>query len=168
MLPTITSELNKDTDSGTYKNALPEEEKSQMDRKHPSTLQDYCSNFNISFFDLRIPCIFCGFILTTQHLAGFVHKNLSLVWRGDSCFACCLNCCRLSAKFELSRHYQCSVLAEHLEVFLGKPLSEIIIRCCLCLKHLDLPEKIDTISRSDWFHLVRCQWKGYCRDCVEK
>ena len=66
----------------------------------PTSLDEYCKKYKTSFFDLKLCCLFCKHELTLQDLAGFASKVLSLVWRGDDCFACCALCLRLSAKFE--------------------------------------------------------------------
>lgn len=139
-----------------------------MEPYFPTHLDDYCKHFNVSFFDLSLQCIFCGFILDAQQLANFYQKSLSLVWRDGICFACCRQCCRVSARHEFERYCRCSVSASIITDILHKPLSEIIIRCYGCLTLLDLVEKIDAIHRGDNFHLVRSAWKGLCRECSPK
>lgn len=139
-----------------------------MENLNPTNLQDYCRLFNISIFDLNIQCIFCRFVLDLEHLASFYNKNLSLVWRDSNCFACCISCCRLSAKFERENHYQCSVRSVDLETILQKPLHAVVVRCYECLRLLDLVEKYDCVCRDDYMHLIRSSWKALCRYCVQK
>lgn len=134
----------------------------------PKTLEQYCQHFNTSFFNLHLPCIFCSSILTYQDLAAFTFKNLNLVYRNSQCYACCTNCCCLSARFEFEKHCKCSVRAVNIETVSGKHLHELVVRCHNCLHCLDIAEKYDTICRDDYFYLVRNQWKAYCRKCVPK
>ncbi|ATQ38282.1 E6 [Gammapapillomavirus 8] len=139
-----------------------------MEPYYPTHLDDYCKFYNVSFFDLSLRCIFCGHLLDSLQLANFYKKHLSLVWRTGNCFACCLQCCRVSAQHEFERYCRCSVPAGLIQDILHKPLSEIIIRCHGCLTLLDLVEKIDAVNRGDNFYLVRKAWKGLCRDCIPK
>lgn len=139
-----------------------------MEPYQPATLNDYCRYFNLSFFDVSLQCVFCKFVLDTQHLAAFHKKCLRLVWRNGNCYACCCQCCRVSARYEFERHKRCSISAAMIQDVLRKPLNEIQIRCYGCLGLLDLVEKVDTISREDSFYLVRDGWKGLCRQCTPK
>ncbi|AUB51247.1 E6 protein [Human papillomavirus type 211] len=139
-----------------------------MEPYYPTHLDDYCKHFSVSFFDLSLHCIFCGHLLDTQQLADFYRKRLSLVWRANNCFACCLQCCRVSARHEFEQYCRCSVSAGLIQDILHKPLSEIIIRCHGCLTLLDLAEKVDAVNRGDLFYLVRKAWKGLCRQCTPK
>ena len=139
-----------------------------MDVSRPLSLEEYCRHFDISIFDLNIPCIFCRFVLNIEHLASFANKTLSLIWRDNRAYACCISCARLSAKFESERYYQCSIRAVDIEAVLGKPLHTLIIRCCECLRLLDIVEKYDCVCRDGYFHVVRSSLKGLCRFCVPK
>ncbi|ABR20502.1 E6 protein [Human papillomavirus 88] len=134
----------------------------------PKRLDDFCSIFNISLFDVHLPCIFCGYILDLQQLGSFYQKQLSLVWRSGACFACCVPCSRLSARYEAERFYRCSVKGIHFEDFLRKNLADVVCRCYECMSLLDLPEKLDCIFRGECFHLVRNTWRGTCRNCCRK
>ena len=139
-----------------------------MEPSYPTRLDDYCKYFHLSIFDVSLQCIFCSFILDTQQLADFYRKDLSLVWRNGLCFACCRQCCRLSARFEFEQYFRCSVSALMIQDVLGKPLKDIIIRCYGCMALLDLVEKYDTVCRNEQFYLVRNGWKGLCRECIPK
>lgn len=139
-----------------------------MEVSRPLSLEDYCRQFDISIFDLHIQCIFCRFVLNIEHLASFANKTLSLIWRDNHPYACCISCARLSAKFECERYYQCSIRAVDIEGVLGKPLYALIIRCSECLRLLDIVEKYDGVCRNDYFHIVRSSIKGLCRFCVPK
>ncbi|AHA37341.1 E6 [human papillomavirus 168] len=134
----------------------------------PKTLQQYCNLFNSNFFDLHIPCIFCSCILNFQDLASFANKNLSLVFRDSQYYACCNICSCVSARYEFDRYCQCAVRAIDIEEISGKHLHALLVRCHNCLKTLDIAEKYDLICREDCFYLVRCQWRGLCRNCVPK
>lgn len=135
---------------------------------HPKTLQQYCDTFKSNFFDLHLPCIFCSCILTTQDLASFADKNLSLVLRGSQYYACCSICCCVSARFEFDKHCQCSIRAVDIEEISGQHLHALLVRCYNCLKKLDIAEKYDLVCKDELFYLVRSQWKGLCRKCVPK
>lgn len=140
----------------------------QMASEHPRTLEDYCSHFDCSFFNVHLPCIFCGCILTAQDLASFATKNLSLVSRNSQYFACCINCCRLSARHEFDKYYQCHIRSVNIETFSETRLHALCVRCYNCLKRLDIAEKYDVVCRDGYFHLVRSQWRALCRDCIPK
>ncbi|ATQ38359.1 E6 [Gammapapillomavirus 12] len=131
----------------------------------PLKLDDYCKHYGISFFNLRLRCIFCKHWIDTVQLAAFHVKRLTLLWRNDVCFACCTPCLTLSARYERERFYQCSVKSDFLEDILHKPLADIVIRCVDCLCMLDLIEKIEHLLLDRPFHLIRGYWRGTCRNC---
>ncbi|AWK28200.1 E6 protein [Human papillomavirus type 220] len=134
----------------------------------PVRVDDYCRTFNISFFDLRLRCIFCNFYLTVRELAEFYEKQLSLVWRRFECYACCERCIGLSAKYEREKYFQCAIKPTNIVTVCNRPLREIVVRCFYCFMLLDADEKLDHISRDKSFLLVRDHWRGYCRRCMRK
>lgn len=134
----------------------------------PVRLDDLCSYYSVSLFDLSVPCIFCKFICDLQDLASFHLKKLSIVWRGGNPFACCRKCVQLSAKYEFDNYCVCVVNAVNLESLLHKSLKCINIRCVSCYQLLDLTEKLDCCAREDIFALVRGSWRGPCRNCYLK
>lgn len=134
----------------------------------PLRLQDFCTKNGLSFFDVRLQCVFCEHWVSTVDLAAFHCKSLSLIWKANVCYACCSACLRLSALYESQRYYQCSVQSAFIEDIVRKPLNDIIIRCLYCLTKLDLLEKIEHKYSGEPFHLVRSFWRGYCRNCKFK
>lgn len=138
-----------------------------MDARFPVNLFDYCSYFEIPFFNLKLKCIFCNFYLSLTDLADFYQKDLCLVWRNKCCFACCAKCLRLSAAYEYNTYFVCCVTGTTLEFLQKKSLNEIIIRCSSCLRKLDYAEKIQH-SFNERFCLVRGHWRGCCRFCSKK
>lgn len=134
----------------------------------PVRLDEYCKTFNICFLDLRLRCVFCSHYIDIRELADFYQKQLSLIWRNFQCFACCEQCIFLSARYERDNYFQCTVKPEDLALLVEKPLSEVIIRCYICLDLLDAAEKQDHLARSKRFILIRGHWRGYCRRCMQK
>ena len=139
-----------------------------MESNTPYNIEDYCRVFHISFFNVRLQCLFCKFNVSTVDLAGFHCKNLRLVWRGSSCFACCEKCLRLLAKHEYEHYCICVCKGTTLEFLCKKDLFQIIVRCVECLKLLDLSEKISCERKGFPFCLVRTHWRNYCRSCIKK
>lgn len=131
----------------------------------PTSLDEYCKLFNVSFFDVKLPCLFCNHELSLQDLSGFVVKFLSLVWRGPKCYACCALCLRLSAKYERDNFTQCAVQGHMLERLLNVPLCNVFVRCLYCFQRLDYAEKVDCCAANLPFTLVRSHWKNCCRHC---
>lgn len=138
-----------------------------MDARFPVILSDYCSYFDIPFFNLKLKCLFCKFYLSLIDLADFYEKDLRLVWRDKCCFACCPKCLRLSAAYEYNHYFVCSVTGTTLEFMQKKSLKEITIRCLSCLRKLSYTEKIQH-SQQERFCLVRGHWRGWCRFCSKK
>lgn len=138
-----------------------------MEPGRAKNLVDYCKQENLSFFDLQLYCLFCKFLIPLPDLASFYCKKLALVYRDGNAFAACTKCLRLSAIFENERYYTCSVKAHLLSDLLGKPLNEIAVRCENCMSLLDYIEKYDCIYSGGYFHLVRGNWRGCCRNCCE-
>ena len=134
----------------------------------PTRLDQYCKQHRISFFELRIQCIFCRHICSLVDLAAFYHKCLRLVWKDEVCYACCTACLKLSAKFELENYYQCSISSQFFEDIVRKPLQEIVIRCLKCFALLDIMEKLDHLRNCRDVHLVRGHWRADCRNCAPK
>nr|AYA94113.1 MAG: E6 protein [Human papillomavirus] len=136
-----------------------------MEERFPVKLDDFCSYFNISIFDLHLPCIFCGFYTDLQDLAAFHLRQLCIIWRSKKPFVCCRKCITASAKYEYDKYCLCTVSAVNLEGLLQKPLKDIAVRCLQCYKLCDLAEKFDCIVRQQEFCLVRGSWRALCRDC---
>lgn len=134
----------------------------------PKRLDAYCAETGISFFELQLQCAFCYFKLTLQELAEFYDKNLFLLYRNGCPYAACRNCLLLSAKTEFEKHCRCSFAADNIADILGQPLSEILIRCQLCYKQLDLAEKVDLGAACERVYLVRHHLRGLCRNCIRK
>lgn len=156
------------TGRGTYKSSKVFKDFSTflMAETFPVKLDDFCSVFNISVFDLHLPCIFCGFATDLQDVAAFHLRRLCIIWRKKIPYICCRKCTIASAKYEYDHYCLCAVDAVNLEGLLQKPLKEIAIRCIKCYKLCDLAEKVDCIVRQAKFHLVRGSWRATCRDCV--
>lgn len=139
-----------------------------MDNEFPTTLPAYCATFDISFFDLRLKCIFCKSYVTIVDLALFHEKCLQLLWKDKVCYCCCSRCLCLSAKYEVENFFQCSCKVDILHALLEKPLQDIVIRCYYCYQLLDLSSKFDLISRGKPACLVRGHWRAPCRNCLNR
>lgn len=139
-----------------------------MEQLLPYNIEDYCRVFKISFFNVRMKCLFCKFDVSTLDLASFHCKRLRLVWRGNNCFACCEKCLRLLAKYEYENYCVCVCKGTTLEFLTKKDLATCIVRCIECLMLLDLAEKVNCDRRGLPFSLVRTHWRSYCRSCVKK
>nr|AYA94775.1 MAG: E6 protein [Human papillomavirus] len=134
----------------------------------PTRLDEYCRYFDISFFVLRLRCIFCNSFLDPQDLARFYMKQLNLIWKNKVAFGCCTLCLNLSAIYEKTKFFQCTVNSVNIEHLARKSLKDIPVRCLFCLKLLDLAEKFDIKVREDLYCLVRGHWRGVCRECKKK
>lgn len=139
-----------------------------MENLFPTSLDEYCTRFNIALSDLRLRCVFCNYYLSPQQLFSFYQKHLCLIWKNFNCFACCLPCIRLAARFEQENYTQCAVDCGSLETFLGVSINIVKIRCLFCLRLLTVLEKRDCISKKEQFYLVRGRWRGCCRECLFK
>lgn len=100
-------------------------------------------------------------------LSIFQDRQLSLIWRGNRCFAACLRCIRSVAAIERNKYFQCTVQGEYIEHFTQKPLQNLIVRCLFCMWLLSGEEKIELIACGERFYLVRGAWKGICRKCLQ-
>lgn len=139
-----------------------------MERLLPYNLEDYCRVFAISFFEIRMPCLFCKFTVPTVDLASFHCKQLRLVWRDSTCFACCGKCIRLLAKHEFDHYCICVCKGTTLEHLCKKDLASVIVRCVECLCLLDFAEKLYCDRKGLPFYLVRTHWRNCCRNCLRK
>lgn len=139
-----------------------------MDPQRPRRLDVYCQQFGTSFFDVRLPCLFCKFELDLQELADFHQKALCLIWKGDKCYAACRRCLRLSALHERENCCRCSVPPDAIEHVTGKSLKDLVLRCYLCYKQLDYAEKIDCVAADVDILLIRHHWRALCRNCTQK
>nr|AYA94398.1 MAG: E6 protein [Human papillomavirus] len=133
----------------------------------PTNLEEYCKVHNCSLFSLSFPCIFCKHPVGYVGLAEFHFKNLNLVYKDNVCYASCSYCLKLTANYELENYYRCSVEAACIEHICKLPLKDILVRCILCYKQLDLTEKFDCVVANSPFVLVRKYWRNYCRICFK-
>ena len=141
---------------------------SSMADSLPTSLDDYCKVFRVSFFDVRLQCVFCKRFLCLQELADFHVKHLSLIWKGCSCYSSCSNCLKLIARYEFENHCQCTVKSDLFEDVVNKKLKDVIVRCLYCYKLLDFIEKFDCCCRGLDFSLVRGHWRNCCRICIRQ
>lgn len=139
-----------------------------MAETQPKRLDAYCEQQGISFFELRIRCLFCNFELDLQELADFHQKNLSLIYKEDTVFAACIRCIKLSARYERENYCRCSVPPDSIESVTGQKLSDLVVRCYMCYRRLDTAEKIDCVAADEDFLLVRHHWRNICRYCSRK
>nr|AYA93792.1 MAG: E6 protein [Human papillomavirus] len=139
-----------------------------MENLFPTSLREYCSYFRISFLDLKLHCIFCKGICDLVDLAHFVQKELKVVWRHNTPYACCNNCLKLCARYESEHHAVCSVKAENLHGLIGLSLQEICVRCNYCLGVLTSSEKVDLITSGRYTWLVRGYWRAICSRCSKR
>lgn len=139
-----------------------------MAEHRPTRLDEYCKTTNTSFFDLKLKCVFCHFTVTLDELAEFYCKSLSLVYKDNTCYACCRSCILLSAKHELDNYSSFSVSFDSLSETVHVPLNDIVVRCSRCYRKLDLVEKIDCKARDEKAILVRGHWRARCRYCYKK
>nr|AYA94859.1 MAG: E6 protein [Human papillomavirus] len=131
----------------------------------PTRLNEYCRLHNINFFDLRLLCVFCKFVCSPEDLAAFFTKNLSLVYKCNIAYACCLKCLKLTANYERERYSQCIVKSSVIDAVAGKCLEDLIVRCLYCYALLDVLEKKECLNRDEDIHLVRGHWRSSCRNC---
>lgn len=132
---------------------------------YPLCIDEYCNYFHVNLCDLTLPCIFCRTCVSSLQLATFRERCLSLVWRGDICYAACVRCINLVAEIERVKYFQCTLRGEYIEYFTQQPLQELIVRCLYCMGLLTNEEKIDVIACGQNFCLVRGHWKGICHNC---
>nr|AYA93686.1 MAG: E6 protein [Human papillomavirus] len=135
---------------------------------HPLSLSEYCALKNVSLFDVSLCCVFCKNVLDFMSLADFHVKGLQLLHKGDTFYACCAICLKVSAKYELDNYFQCYVHADYLTTICEKPLQHIFVRCIECYKLLDCMEKLDCCAESLPYCLIRGRWRNYCRNCIRK
>nr|AYA93903.1 MAG: E6 protein [Human papillomavirus] len=133
----------------------------------PLCLDEYCNYFGVDITTLTLPCIFCHDIIDALQLSIFRERKLSLVWRGQNCYAACLQCVSNVAKIERERYFQCLLKGEYIEHCTQTPLQSLIVRCLYCMSLLSGAEKIDVIASGGNFCLVRCHWKGVCHKCSQ-
>lgn len=138
-----------------------------MEPQFPTDLDSYCNYFKISFFDLKLHCIFCKFSVSIVDLASFHNKKLSLIWRDKTPYCCCSKCLRLTALYEKQNYFVCTAKSHLLTGLLGKELSDIVIRCEYCFSILDYIEKLYHVYNDKDFILVRGNWRGVCRNCMQ-
>lgn len=133
----------------------------------PLCVEEYCNFFHIDLCDVTLPCIFCRRVVDAVQLSVFQQRKLSLVWRGDHCFAACLQCLRQVADIERTKYFQCLVRGEYIEHCTQTPLQNLVVRCLFCMSLLSSDEKVDVIASGENFYLVRSHWKGICRSCSQ-
>nr|AYA93937.1 MAG: E6 protein [Human papillomavirus] len=139
-----------------------------MENLFPTGLREYCNYFEIEFFDLKLPCIFCRGICNLVDLAQFFEKRLCIVWRRNLAFACCEKCLLLCAKYESEHYCVCSIKAEHLHGLIRQPLQDVVLRCNYCFRLLTSSEKVDLVTADRYCWLVRGHWRAICSGCVTK
>lgn len=74
---------------------------------------------------------------------------------------------RLTALYEKENFFVCTVKSHLLTGLVDKDLSEIIIRCQDCYAILDYLEKLYHVYNDLDFVLIRGNWRGVCRNCLQ-
>lgn len=128
-------------------------------------LDDFCREKNLSFFELKLQCIFCRHYCSLTDLAEFHEKVLSIVYRDGLPYAACNNCLCFTAKAERERYFQCSCRFSILDAVVGVPVETITVRCLLCLALLNFEDKIRCTASNEEAYLVRGHWRATCNKC---
>ncbi|UXR08072.1 MAG: E6 protein [Varecia variegata papillomavirus 1] len=134
----------------------------------PRTIAELCGSLGVPRKDILLACIFCREFLQFGDLCAFDYKNLSLVWRGQTVFGACGRCIRLRAVCEIVQQSALCLEADGVEAITHKKLKDILVRCRVCFKLLDYPEKLQCAGRRIPFILVRRWWRAFCRCCLPK
>lgn len=115
--------------------------------------------------DLLLPCTFCAKFLSEKEREQFDYCDFNLIWRRGCAHGICTACARMCAVADslLNLDATCSAL-EVLEKE-GTDLSNIPVRCRVCLKQLLLAEKLAAGERQELFLRVRGRWRARCMLC---
>ena len=131
----------------------------------PNSLSKVCGLYGCTLENLQIACLFCRSLLSHQDLLSFAVKHLKVVVRGNSFFAACNTCLRLSAAFEQKTYSQCVATTDFVKHQCNGNYYDLNVRCLICMKKLDVIEVLDSLENEEHFYLVRCIWRAYCRLC---
>lgn len=131
----------------------------------PAKVCELAHHLNIPIWEVLLPCNFCTGFLTYQELLEFDYKDFNLLWKDGFVFGCCAACAFRSAYHEFTNYHQEIVVGIEIEGRAAANIAEIVVRCLICLKRLDLLEKLDICAQHREFHRVRNRWKGVCRHC---
>lgn len=133
----------------------------------PSTLQDLCSLWRVTFTGLDILCTYCSRPLALNDKFDFERKRLQLIWKNSIPKAVCTSCLKTAAKHERLIFFERQVDPTKLEAEKG-PLNDIKVRCQCCYSFLTPEEKLDHITKSIPFITVTGHFRGYCKTCREQ
>ncbi|ADG21984.1 E6 [Bettongia penicillata papillomavirus 1] len=132
----------------------------------PRSLRELGNLLGLNPYEIPITCIFCKNELTELDKYDFERKNFNLHWTGFCCKAICIDCCLAAAKEDFIFHFE-----ERADVFnlydRGFSLLFLDSCCVLCLKQLDLSERLSHTWCQLPLYCVRGQWRGYCDFCKD-
>lgn len=131
----------------------------------PTRLDIYCSTFNVSLFDLRLPCVICKNIVPVSEAAEFHEKSLAVLWKNACPHLACRFCLRRLARYEQENFHSGVISARELAAQIGSPLLGILIRCNQCLRLLTSSEKADLLASNQPVNKVRDFYRAPCNHC---
>ncbi|AMB19778.1 early protein E6 [Alouatta guariba papillomavirus 1] len=131
----------------------------------PDSIEDLCRYLDIYIWDLQLNCLFCKDYLANTELCAFMYKDLKLTWKGGYPYGICYKCTILKTRELAFRHHDWSAYARTVETDCGLPLSDIRIRCVVCLIPLREEDKVRHLTRHRRFIKVAGYWRGRCTHC---
>nr|QOI17597.1 E6 [human papillomavirus 52] len=131
----------------------------------PRTLHEWVVLLEESVHEIRLQCVQCKKELQRREVYKFLFTDLRIVYRDNNPYGVCIMCLRFLSKISEYRHYQYSLYGKTLEERVGKPLSEITIRCIICQTPLCPEEKERHVNANKRFHNIMGRWTGRCSEC---
>lgn len=131
----------------------------------PLTLEVLADALNTPVSELRLPCAFCGQVLSLFDLWDFQVSNLGVVVRPPWLLGACRDCRRRVAAWELAVHAEVTVEGDLLVLLAGRSLRDVRVHCQGCLGEVSYTDKLRAVESQQPFVLVRKRWRTYCRSC---
>ncbi|ANZ90244.1 E6 protein [Bos taurus papillomavirus 18] len=131
----------------------------------PKTITELIESLSPSDEAVYLKCVFCRGDLTISDCTHFEEADLQLIWKRGEPYGACKRCCIHAGYLECSTKYMFSMFGVDVEIYTGRRLLCMKVRCYRCFKPLNFLEKIKQVERYEPFHCISYRWKGRCLKC---
>lgn len=131
--------------------------------ERPTSVKGLVDLTGACFVDFLLPCHFCSNFLTNVEKSLFDKFALRLLWKNGCAYGCCQACIRTCSFVEQQCYAEKTISRADIRNY-GTNVSEVTIRCKLCLKLLDCQEKLKSLYKKQVTER-RHKLRGICDLC---
>ncbi|AGB34175.1 E6 [Eidolon helvum papillomavirus 1] len=133
----------------------------------PQTLKDLADSQGIDIAAVSVTCHFCNDFLRVSEKRLFDNAGLLLVYKNGVPRAACQFCIKQACRIQHKLYFEKFLSVEDIEKEQKTNFEEVHVRCGICLKQLNVQEKLYHKDTDLPLFTVRGNWyRGLCQPCI--